>query len=164
MFEDFELVARLRDVHAPEAPPWWPPAPGWWLALLAALILAAIALRALQPRLRRWRLRRCLLGAHADIARRHRAGAPAAETAAEISQLLRLAALERFPERNAAGLHGGAWIAFLESCDRAPGRFTALREALTAAPYGPRAATLQGASTQVDPLLSAARGWLQAVV
>ena len=92
------------------------------------------------------------------------ARSPAAETAAEVSQLLRLAALERFPERNAAGLQGGAWIAFLESCDRAPGRFAALREALTAAPYSPRAATLKGASTQVDPLLSAARGWLQAVV
>ena len=49
---DFELAARLRDLHPPEAPPWWPPAPGWWIALALALVLAAIAVHHLRPR---WR-------------------------------------------------------------------------------------------------------------
>jgi hypothetical protein len=164
MIADFELAVRLRDVHAPQAPPWWPLAPGWWLVLLAALVLAALALRALQPRLRRWRLRRRLLAALDGIARRQRAGAAQAETAAEVSRLLRLAALTRFPERNAAGLQGREWIAFLESCDRAPGRFAALRDALIAAPYGPPAAAATGARKDMAPLLDAARGWLRAVV
>jgi len=152
---DFELAARLRDLHPPEAPPWWPPAPGWWLALLAALLLAAIAARRAAPAWRRWRLRRKLLAA-----------LEAAATAAEISQLLRAAALARFPQHPAAGLrgapaglHGAQWIAFLEACDRAPGRFAALAEALTEMPYrAPRA------GDDVAPLRAAARGWLRAAV
>jgi hypothetical protein len=145
---DFELAARLRDLHPPEAPPWWPPAPGWWLALLAALLLAAIAVRRAAPAWRRWRLRRRLLAA-----------LDAAATAAEISQLLRAAALARFPQDAAAGLHGAQWIAFLEARDREPGRFAALAEALTEMPYrAPRA------GDDVAPLRAAARGWLRAAV
>ncbi len=156
---DFELAARLRDVHPPEAPPWWPPAPGWWVALVVVLVLAAIAVRRLRPRWRRFLLRRRLLAALETAA-----------TAAEISQLLRTAALARFPRHAAAGLHGapaglhgapaglhGAqWIAFLEACDRAPGRFAALAGALTEMPYrAPRA------GDDVAPLREAARGWLR---
>lgn len=145
---DFELAARLRDLHPPEAPPWWPPAPGWWLALLAALLLAAIAVRRAAPAWQRWRLRRKLLAA-----------LEAAATAAEISQLLRAAVLARFPQHPAAGLHGADWVAFLEARDRAPGRFAALAGALTEMPYrAPRA------GDDVAPLRAAARGWLRAAV
>lgn len=161
---DFELAVRLKDAHPPEAPPWWPLAPGWWLVALGALLAAALLLRALQPRLERWRLRRRLLAALEAVAAGHRAGAPDADTAAAVAQLLRRAALARFPERSAAGLQGAEWLAFLESCDRAPGRFAALREALTVTPYAPPAATVARAEKSVAPLLEAARGWLRAVV
>ena len=143
-----ELAARLRDVHAPQAPGAWPPAPGWWIALLLLLVLAALALRWGVPRWRRWRMRRRLLAALA-----------AAASAAEVSQLLRAAALARFPREGAAGLQGASWIAFLEARDRAPGRFAALGEALLAAPYRARAA-----GGELAPLREAARGWLRAVL
>jgi uncharacterized protein DUF4381 len=142
------LAARLRDAHAPDAPGWWPPAPGWWFALLVLLVLAALALRWGVPRWRRWRLRRRLLAALA-----------AAGSEAEVSQLLRAAALARFPQAGAAGLQGESWIAFLEARDGAPGRFAALGEALLAAPYRAR-----GAGAQLAPLREAARGWLRAVL
>lgn len=35
-----ELLQRMRDIHYPDAPGWFPPAPGWWL--LAALLLAGL--------------------------------------------------------------------------------------------------------------------------
>ena len=142
-----ELLARLRDVHPPESPPWWPPAPGWWLLLLAAVALAALALRYGPAWWRRLRLRRRLLAA-----------LEGARSAAEVSQLLRLAALERFAEREAAGLTGAEWLAFLDACGRTPGRFAALGEALTEAPY--RAA----AAGELEPLRTAARAWLRAVL
>jgi len=139
------LLAQLRDLHLPAEPGAWPPAPGWWIAALLLLALAALALWRGRPLWRRLRLRRRLLGA-----------LEASGSAAEISQVLRLAALERFPEAGAAGLHGARWIAFLESRDRSPERFARLARALTEMPYrAPRA------GDDVEALRRAARGWLQ---
>lgn len=162
MIPELELLARLRDAHPPPAPDWWPLAPGWWLALALAVALAVLAIRFGPPWWRRLRLRRRLLAALEAIARRHRAGAPVEATAAELSALLRLAALARFPDRGVAGLHGSAWVAFLDACSGAPGAMfgplTPLQDALTVAPYGPPGATLDAAA-----LLQAARHWLRAV-
>lgn len=159
MIPDLDLVARLRDLHPPPAPAEWPPAPGWWAALLVLVVLAVILLRFAPPWWRRLRLRRRLIATLEAIARRHRDGAPAAATIAEISSLLRRAALIKFPHGGMAGLHGGDWIAFLESHDRVPGRFAALGSALTVAPYRP-----PDTGADAEPLLKAARGWLRSVL
>jgi hypothetical protein len=148
MNENVELLLRLRDAHAPDAPHWWPPAPGWWLLLLLAAVLVALALRLLGPRWRRYRLRRQLLAA-----------LEAAGSAGEIAALLRAAALARYPGQAPAGLHGAAWVAFLEARDRAPGRFAALAGALTELPYRP-----PRAQDDLEALRAAARGWLEAAV
>ncbi len=148
MNENADLLLRLRDVHEPGLPPWWPPAPGWWLALLAVCALAVLAVHLLRPRWRRYRLRRRLLAA-----------LEAASSAAQIAALLRAAALARFPGDQAAGLCGATWIAFLESRDRRPGRFAGLADALGAMPYrAPRA------GDDVAALRAAVRGWLKAAV
>lgn len=144
MIPEIELLARLRDLHPPLSPPWWPPAPGWWLVALVAAALLYFALRRAPAWWRRLRLRRRLLRALGACA-----------SAADVSQLLRIAALERFPQARAAGLHGERWIAFLE--ERDPGRFAGLRETLTEAPYRADAA-------DVAPLREAARGWMRAVL
>lgn len=159
MIPAFDLAARLRDVHPPPAPSWWPLAPGWWVALVLVLVLVVIAVRFAPPWWRRLRMRRHLVAALEAIATRHRAGAAADATVAEVSSLLRLAALVRYPDGDVAGLHGADWIAFLDACERAPGRFEAVRGALTVAPYGP-----PGPHIDAAPLLRAARGWLRAVV
>ena len=47
-----ELLDQLRDIHLPQAPPWWPPAPGWWLvAALGLCFLTWVGARLW----RRWR-------------------------------------------------------------------------------------------------------------
>ena len=147
MTGELELLARLRDVHPPAAPSWWPPAPGWWLAAALAIALGVLLVRYAPAWWRRLRLRRRLFAA-----------LDAAASAADVSQLLRLAARECFPERASAGLTGVEWIAFLESCEGAPGRFAPLAAALTEAPY--RA----GAEADMARLRAAARGWLRAVL
>lgn len=145
---ELDLLARLRDVHPPPAPSWWPPAPGWWIALVLVLALGVLAWRFAPAAWRRWRLRRRLLAALA-----------AATSAAEVSQVLRRAAVLRFPERGCAGLHGPDWIAFLDGCGRTRGRFAALGEAVTEMPYrAPRE------GDDLRALVLAARGWLREVL
>lgn len=144
MTPELELLARLRDVHPPPAPSWWPPAPGWWLAAVLAVALGVLLVRYAPAWWRRLRLRRRLLAALERAA-----------SAADVSQLLRLAALERFPEGNAAGLTGADWVAFLERC--APGRIAPLAEALVEAPY-------RDGFADVSRLRAAARDWLRAVL
>jgi len=145
---ELDLLARLRDIHPPQAPSGWPPAPGWWIALVLGLALGVLAWRYAPPAWRRWRLRRRLLAALA-----------AAASAAEVSQVLRRAALLRYPARDCAGLHGAEWIAFLEARAKTRGRFAALDEALTVMPYrAPRE------GDDIRPLVRAARGWLREVL
>lgn len=144
MIPEGELLARLRDVHPPAEPSWWPPAPGWWIVALVAVALLVLAVRTLPGGWRRWKSRRRLMKA-----------LEASTSPAEVSQLLRIAALERFPQAQVAGVHGERWLAFLEA--RAPGRFAGLREALTQAPY-------RADSGDVVRLRAAARGWLRAVL
>jgi len=139
----------LRDIHLPEAPGWWPPAPGWWLLAGLALVLLA-GLGWLWRRHRRGRHRRLALREIEKLSQ-----LPAAELAAELSQLLRRAALCHFPRRDCAGLCGEAWLEFLDHpfperpFSRGAGR------ALLEAPYRPEA----GIDTQA--LLELCRRWLK---
>ena len=159
MGAELDLAVVLRDVHPPPGPPWWPPAPGWWIVLAVALLLLAAAIYYARPRWQRWRMRRRLLAELETIVRRHRAGALDTATAAAVSQLLRRAVLERFPQLAAASLVGEDWVAFLAARDRERGRFESVRDALVAAPYRP-----PGTKVDATALLAATRGWLLAAI
>lgn len=108
----------LRDIHVPEAPPLWPPAPGWWL-LAMGLALLAVAWWWFARRRRR---RQAEL---AQVFERALAGldSPPARLAAA-SELLRRAARRVRPD--ADRLDGQAWLAFLDGPRRdfstGPGR------------------------------------------
>ena len=126
-------LAALRDIHVPDPPGFWPPAPGWIgiLCLLAAAGVAAVVFAA-----RRWRAGRFRREALADLRslriRRH-AGAPDVEIAMELSMLLRRVALARHPRSDVAGLTGERWIGWLEST--LPEIGASARTALLEAPY-----------------------------
>lgn len=97
----------LRDVHRPPAPPFWPPAPGWWLLFAAIALVAGIALFVRRRRARR--IARALArfdAAMADVS------SPAARLA-HASELLRRAA--RGVRADADRLEGEAWLALLDT-------------------------------------------------
>ena len=155
------LVQELRDIRGLDPTPWWPPAPGWWLVLLAALVLGAAVLLAV-----RWWRDRIPGSWQADARRQLRAledrlrWSDARTAAAELSELLRRVAMARFGRRACAGLVGEAWLEWLERHD--PQGFPWRREgrALIELPYArPRQ---RAAGERLEPLLKATRGWVVA--
>lgn len=95
----------LRDIHAPPPPPFWPPAPGWWLVLAGLVLIAGLIG---WWRWRRYR-RRCRVLAAFDAALTA-ADTPAGQVAA-LSGLLRRAARLRWP--HTATLPTAAWREWL---------------------------------------------------
>lgn len=143
----------LRDIHPAVAPPWWPPAPGWWW-LAAASVTLALALG-----LWRWhrRRRRRALIEMFDAALRQ-AGSPAAQLAA-MSELLRRAA--RRHAGDAAALDGEAWLRLLDQDMPRPEFSTGAGRLLLVGPYRPEVA-----AAEVEALRPLARArflrWMEA--
>ena len=126
-------LAALRDIHVPDPPGFWPPAPGW---IGAACLATAVGVAAAVVAARRWRAgrpRREALAELKSLRDRHGAGAQDAEIAMELSTLVRRFALARYPRGEVAGLTGERWIAWLEST--LPELGASARTALIEAPY-----------------------------
>ena len=134
MIPNPQQVLQLRDIHLPDGPSFWPPAPGWWL--LGAVLIALLAWAAVVA-LRRYRLHRqrqqvlmALANLEHDLACEH-----ATAAMARISILLRRLALLRFPRRQVAALTGNAWLRFLDESG-GEGRFVeGPGRVLAAGPY-----------------------------
>jgi len=108
-----QQVLQLRDIHLPDAPAFWPPAPGWWL--VAAVLLALLAWLTIVA-LRRYRIRRQrqrVLSALASLEHKL-ASERTPDALARLSVLLRRLALMRFPRQRVAALTGNAWLRFLD--------------------------------------------------
>ncbi|MEQ8861069.1 MAG: DUF4381 family protein [Pseudomonadales bacterium] len=108
-------LQQLRDIHLPEPPGPWPPAPGWWL--LAALLLAALGRLAwrLYARHRRGRPLRYARTLYADIHRRYQAGAiDAREYLDETNELLKRVLIHGLGERQARRATGTRWLQLLD--------------------------------------------------
>jgi hypothetical protein len=101
-------LSQLRDIHLPAPVSWWPPAPGWWVLLLLALIFAGLVyLFYLRHRRNRWRQI-----ALAELVRLR--GETPDRLLPVLSVLLRRVAISRFPRHDVASLTGDAWLAFLD--------------------------------------------------
>jgi hypothetical protein len=99
---------NLRDIVVPDAPPFWPPSPGVWIALG---IVAAVAL------ILCWRFHstwKCNAYRRAGLAL-----LGGANTARDVSVALKRVALAVFPREQVASLYGKDWVAFLNgTCSR----------------------------------------------
>lgn len=108
MDENQYSLSNLRDIVIPDAPPYWPPAAGAWVVLgmvVAILLLVAWRLRAVRNRNAYRKAGLLLLGN--------------AETAYDVSVVLKRVALAVFPREQVASLYGNDWAAFLhKTCPR----------------------------------------------
>jgi hypothetical protein len=107
-------LAELRDIHQPGMIETWPPAPGWWLLVLIAL-LAVIAGCAWL--VRRWRANRYRREARAELHKLLNDWQAHQDDQAYLTalqQLLKRTALTSFPREAVASLTGEAWLQFLD--------------------------------------------------
>jgi Domain of unknown function (DUF4381) len=142
----------LRDIHLPPPPGWWPPAPGWWF--LAALVtLLVLLLLVLRRRALRLRYRRAALHQLARLEESE--SLPPGALVAELSALLRRAALCAFPEQSCAGLSGEDWLRFLDRSLKEQPFATGAGRCLATGPYQ-RSVAIERAE-----LLSLCRRWLR---
>lgn len=129
-------LSNLRDIVVPPPVSFWPPAPGWWIVGAACVVAAGLAIAALVRRHRR------------NAYRREALRALETAEAADISAILKRAALAAFPREQVASLSGSAWLAFL---DRTGGTHFA-QTALAALPYG--------GTGDREAILAEARRWI----
>lgn len=147
-----DALQALRDIHLPDPVPFWPPAPGWWLlALLIVLSLVGIVWF-----LKHWRRsahRRAAMEEWRRLRRSLDQGRPSAQVIADLSILLRRAAMSRYGRRQVAGLSGASWLEFLDRTGHGT-QFSSAGRALLSAPYH------HGSTDAIEPLLALARDWL----
>lgn len=147
----------LRDIHPAAAPPWWPPAPGWWaLALLAALALTALGWLAWR-RFRRYRRRRALSAELAGLVSHWQARRDDRSFVVALSAFLRRLVVHAGKRTHAAGLSGAAWAEYLAHPIDDPAEREACA-ALVEAPY-----RRDGAVPHPERLVPVARHWIRRV-
>lgn len=102
-----ELV--LRDIHLPDVALWWPPAPGWWI-----LLIAAIGLLFVVPRLWQWMRHQSMKKrsqiAFKQIEKDFNQHQDQQRLVAELSILLRRVMMSYQGRQQTAGLTGHAWL------------------------------------------------------
>jgi len=108
MDSDQYSLHNLRDIFIPEAPPFWPPAPGVWVAVGIVVVVAiVIGLRSHAVRKRNAYRKAGLLLLQS------------AKTSHDVAVVVKRVALAVFPREQVASLYGEDWVAFLhESCPR----------------------------------------------
>jgi len=151
-----DALATLRDIHLPEPVAFWPPAPGWWLVLGAALGAAALVWV--------WRgRRRASLRAAASeellaLEFAYLEGRDPTNLAVGLSGLLRRVALMKFERGDVAALHGEEWMTFLASAGLDAGISREVAEELERAVYAGHAASWN--ENDAESWIRSVRGWI----
>ena len=152
-------VDQLRDIRGLDPVSWWPPAPGWWLAAIAVILLTLALLW--------WRdqRQRYPLGSwQKDAQRRLRALRRRLEewdpkqVAGELSELLRRIAMARCGRENCAGLVGEEWLEWLQQRDPSEFDWRDKGRVLLELPYAP--AGTPEPSDALRQLIDATQRWV----
>jgi hypothetical protein len=130
-------LAGLADIHAAAEPATWPPAFGWWLLAVLALVALALLIRAGLRRLAVARRRRAWVRALDRLEEQYDPDRDPHGYLAALNRLFRAVALRAFPATGCARLEGAGWVAFIAGLlpeDADPGPLAVLAHG----PYEPR--------------------------
>ena len=106
-------LSQLRDIHLPMPVAWWPLAPGWYVVLALLLILLLGCGYAYFRKYKRRCWQRSIFAELARIQSHYQQTVDGRKSIAALSVFLRRAALLKYPRQQIAGLHGQAWLEFL---------------------------------------------------
>lgn len=148
----------LRDIHLPEPISWWPPAPGWWLLLCAALLVGFILWFGYRRWQHRQRQRDSLRALH-EIRASFAQNQNNAKLLRELSVLMRRSCITFYPRKLSAGLTGEHWLQFLDATAASTEFSNGVGKALANAPYLPERAQ---AGIDSHALLMLCENWLRA--
>jgi len=107
-------LSALRDIHLPDAVSFWPPAIGWWLVLLAVIVLVGSVILFKTMRRRR-QIRREAMAELDRLVSEHQTHNDDHALLKELSILLRRLVISCYPRDQVAALEGEAWLAFLDA-------------------------------------------------
>jgi hypothetical protein len=107
-----DLLSQLKDIHYPPAVSFWPPAIGWYILMLMVILLLVIVSYVGIKIWRKHYVKRVVLARLIEL--ENLQNDQNTIIAEELSALLKRAALARYQRRDVAGLHGLAWLAFLD--------------------------------------------------
>ena len=127
-------LAELRDIHIPDPIAFWPPAPGWWVLVGAALlgVVGSVWL------FRRWRHSAYRSAHHQFKVLRERYGSNHHEKdlVQGLSTLIRRYSMTVFGRDQVAGLTGMGWLTFLDKTGETQAFTTGVGKVLATVPYG----------------------------
>lgn len=156
-----QILSQLRDIQELDPVSWWPPATGWWLLMLLAVLLITGLILWLRN-LRKYPPGSWNRDAHRQLIQLKKQAHQLSdnEMAGQLSALLRRIAVTRLGRIQAAGLSGDAWLEWLHEQDPQNYDWQQKGDLLLTLPYAPATAS-SGNNSQLLELLHAAIAWTE---
>lgn len=125
---------KLRDIHLPGDPSFWPLAPGWWLLLILVLLIGAWLVLKLLRRMRQKKHQQQILNEY-TVLETKLLNNPNNEAIANINIFLRRLAISKYPRTDIASLTGANWLRFLDESGNTQAFSKGIGRILVDAPY-----------------------------
>ena len=144
----------LKDIHEPEAIAWWPPALGWWILAVSALLLI-ILLIWFYNRLTRKTAIKTASKILAEI--KQDSSQDNLQKLSALSVLVRRVAISVSPRVKVASLTGCQWLTFLDQSVKGKSFSEGIGQLLVNAPYRQKLPT----DLEISQLISLCEDWLK---
>jgi len=154
---------KLRDIHLPGSPGFWPLAPGWWLLLVLILLATSWLLFKLLRRMTEKKRQQQIISQYSALETRLIKN-PDNKAIANINTFLRQLAINKYPRSDIASLTGVKWLHFLDESGNTHEFTQGAGRILEDAPYQSvhQSGELQNLNiAELAPLL---RSWVKKVV
>ena len=125
---------KLRDIHLPGDPSFWPLAPGWWLLLILVLLIGAWLVLKLLRRMKQKKHQQQILNEYTQLETKL-LNNPNNEAIANINIFLRRLAISKYPRSDIASLTGANWLQFLDESGNTQEFSKGIGRILVDAPY-----------------------------